>query len=209
MNYSHSCTNTRNTCLCTCTCTAAIAVRPSVGHHGCTCTCTCTCTCYMYMYMYHMLHPVLFQPYLWIFCMYLYLRLYPTCLSFPFSSLPSSPSLLPPPLYPSSLFPPPLPFSLLPSPLSSLPPSCRGRYTVKPYPSFLQLHGKTFDYKIPYDTVTRIFLLPHNDQKQMYFVVSGTSGEDISSTPSTSQTWCSLMARCIKTTILPLKPGAL
>ena len=34
------------------------------------------------------------------------------------------------------------------------------------------LHGKTFDYKIPYDTVTRIFLLPHNDQKQMYFVVS-------------------------------------
>ena len=46
----------------------------------------------------------------------------------------------------------------------------RGRYAVKAYPTFLQLHGKTFDYKIAYDTVTRLFLLPHNDQRQMYFV---------------------------------------
>ncbi|CDQ83082.1 unnamed protein product [Oncorhynchus mykiss] len=35
------------------------------------------------------------------------------------------------------------------------------------YPSFL--HGKTFDYKIPYTTVLRLFLLPHKDQRQMYF----------------------------------------
>ncbi|CAI8048938.1 FACT complex subunit SSRP1 [Geodia barretti] len=48
----------------------------------------------------------------------------------------------------------------------------RGRYAIKPYPSFLQLHGKTFDYKIPYDSVTRLFLLPHNDQKQMFFVMA-------------------------------------
>uniref|UniRef100_A0A8C7FW72 FACT complex subunit SSRP1 n=1 Tax=Oncorhynchus kisutch TaxID=8019 RepID=A0A8C7FW72_ONCKI len=31
------------------------------------------------------------------------------------------------------------------------------------------LHGKTFDYKIPYTTVLRLFLLPHKDQRQMYF----------------------------------------
>lgn len=48
----------------------------------------------------------------------------------------------------------------------------RGRYDIKIYPTFLQLHGKTFDYKIPYNTVLRLFLLPHRDSRQMYFVVS-------------------------------------
>ncbi|XP_070571797.1 FACT complex subunit SSRP1-like [Ptychodera flava] len=48
----------------------------------------------------------------------------------------------------------------------------RGRYDVKIYPTFLQLHGKTFDYKIPYTTVLRLFLLPHKDQRQMFFVMS-------------------------------------
>lgn len=48
----------------------------------------------------------------------------------------------------------------------------RGRYDIKIYPTFLQLHGKTFDYKIPYATVLRLFLLPHNDRRQMFFVVS-------------------------------------
>jgi len=42
---------------------------------------------------------------------------------------------------------------------------------VKIYPSFLQLHGKTFDYKIPHKSILRLFLLPHNDQRQMYFVI--------------------------------------
>ena len=50
----------------------------------------------------------------------------------------------------------------------------RGRYSIKAYPTFLQLHGKTFDYKIPYITITRLFLLPHNDQRQMFFVVRRT-----------------------------------
>ena len=40
------------------------------------------------------------------------------------------------------------------------------------YNTFLQLHGKTFDYKIPYTTVLRLFLLPHKDGRQMFFVVS-------------------------------------
>ncbi|XP_033747604.1 FACT complex subunit SSRP1-like [Pecten maximus] len=48
----------------------------------------------------------------------------------------------------------------------------RGRYDFKIYPTFLQLHGKTFDYKIPYTTVLRLFLLPHKDGRQMFFVVS-------------------------------------
>ncbi|XP_066990072.1 FACT complex subunit Ssrp1 isoform X1 [Macrobrachium rosenbergii] len=48
----------------------------------------------------------------------------------------------------------------------------RGRYDIKVYPSFIQLHGKTFDFKIPIQTVLRLFLLPHMDQRQHFFVVS-------------------------------------
>ncbi|XP_041029977.1 FACT complex subunit SSRP1-like [Carcharodon carcharias] len=48
----------------------------------------------------------------------------------------------------------------------------RGRYDIRIYPAFLHLHGKTFDYKIPYTTVLRLFLLPHKDQRQMFFVIS-------------------------------------
>lgn len=52
----------------------------------------------------------------------------------------------------------------------------RGRYDIRIYPTFLHLHGKTFDYKIPYTTVLRLFLLPHKDQRQMFFVVSRNHG---------------------------------
>ncbi|MEQ2296387.1 FACT complex subunit ssrp1, partial [Ameca splendens] len=45
-------------------------------------------------------------------------------------------------------------------------------YDIRIYPTFLHLHGKTFDYKIPYTTVLRLFLLPHKDQRQMFFVIS-------------------------------------
>ncbi|MCL4128187.1 UNVERIFIED_CONTAM: hypothetical protein GTU68_024625, partial [Idotea baltica] len=48
----------------------------------------------------------------------------------------------------------------------------RGRYDMKMYPSFIQLHGKTFDFKIPTNTVIRLFLLPHLDGRQHFFVVS-------------------------------------
>lgn len=48
----------------------------------------------------------------------------------------------------------------------------RGRYDIKIFPSFIQLHGKTFDYKIPLTTVLRLFLLPHKDGRQMFFVLS-------------------------------------
>ncbi|KAF4521067.1 hypothetical protein B566_EDAN012366 [Ephemera danica] len=48
----------------------------------------------------------------------------------------------------------------------------RGRYDIKVFQSFFQLHGKTFDYKIPMSTVLRLFILPHKDGRQMFFVVS-------------------------------------
>ncbi|CAG9860341.1 unnamed protein product [Phyllotreta striolata] len=48
----------------------------------------------------------------------------------------------------------------------------RGRYDIKIFQTFFQLHGKTFDYKIPMTTVLRLFLLPHKDNRQRFFVVS-------------------------------------
>ncbi|ESO00382.1 hypothetical protein HELRODRAFT_83167, partial [Helobdella robusta] len=48
----------------------------------------------------------------------------------------------------------------------------RGNYEIKIFPSFLQLHGKTFDYKIPYTTILRLFLLPHRDGRQFYFMAN-------------------------------------
>ncbi|MBP0485231.1 hypothetical protein, partial [Sagittula salina] len=48
----------------------------------------------------------------------------------------------------------------------------RGRYDIKLFPSFIQLHGKTFDYKIPVKTVLRLFQLPHKDGRQAYFILS-------------------------------------
>ncbi|XP_035206480.1 FACT complex subunit Ssrp1-like [Stegodyphus dumicola] len=48
----------------------------------------------------------------------------------------------------------------------------RGRYDIKIFPTFIQLHGKTFDYKIPLTTILRLFLLPHKDGRQMFFVLS-------------------------------------
>ena len=50
--------------------------------------------------------------------------------------------------------------------------SFRGRYSIRVYPTFIQLHGKTYDYKIPHQTVLRLFLLPHQDNRFMFFVVS-------------------------------------
>lgn len=48
----------------------------------------------------------------------------------------------------------------------------RGRYDIKMYPTFIQLHGKTFDYKIPLSSVLRLFQLPHKDSRQVFFVLS-------------------------------------
>jgi len=48
----------------------------------------------------------------------------------------------------------------------------RGHYDVRMYPKFIQLHGKTYDYKITYTSILRLFLLPNKDHRQMFFVIS-------------------------------------
>jgi len=48
----------------------------------------------------------------------------------------------------------------------------RGRYDVKFFTDFVDFHGKTFDYKISYEHILRLFLLPHKDGRQMYFVIA-------------------------------------
>ena len=62
--------------------------------------------------------------------------------------------------------------------------SPRGRYDIKAFPTYIHLHGKTFDYKIQMASVMRIFLLPHKDQRQEMYLVgekrgpSGQAGPD-------------------------------
>lgn len=47
----------------------------------------------------------------------------------------------------------------------------RGRYDIHMFPTFLRLHGKTYDYKVPYNTVSRLFLLPRADEQNVSLVV--------------------------------------
>lgn len=47
----------------------------------------------------------------------------------------------------------------------------RGRYDVDMFPDFLRLRGKTYDYKILYSSISRLFLLPKDDM-HVLFVVS-------------------------------------
>lgn len=46
----------------------------------------------------------------------------------------------------------------------------RGRYDVDMFPTFLRLRGKTYDYKITYDGISRLFLLPKDDQHVLFIV---------------------------------------
>jgi structure-specific recognition protein 1 len=47
----------------------------------------------------------------------------------------------------------------------------RGRYDIDMFPGFLRLRGKTYDYKVLYSSVTRLFLLPKPDDIHVQFVV--------------------------------------
>ncbi|KAL3075234.1 hypothetical protein niasHS_014963 [Heterodera schachtii] len=47
----------------------------------------------------------------------------------------------------------------------------RGRYEIKVFQNHLSFHGKSYDYKVPLKTITRMFLLPHKDGRHMYFVL--------------------------------------
>jgi len=48
----------------------------------------------------------------------------------------------------------------------------RGRYDVDMFPDFLRLRGKTYDYKIVYSSISRLFLLPKDDLHVLFIVSS-------------------------------------
>jgi len=62
-----------------------------------------------------------------------------------------------------------LPLVILQEVLCATP---RGRYDIKVFSNRLAFHGKSYDYKIPFTTIKRMFLLPHKDQRHVYFVLS-------------------------------------
>ncbi|KAK9243803.1 hypothetical protein V1506DRAFT_365174 [Lipomyces tetrasporus] len=47
----------------------------------------------------------------------------------------------------------------------------RGRYDIDMYPSYLRLRGKTYDYKIQYTSIQRLFLLPKPDELHNILVI--------------------------------------
>lgn len=56
-------------------------------------------------------------------------------------------------------------------------PSCsfltpRGRYALELFASFLRMRGPKYDYKIRYDDISRLYLLPKPDEVHMAFVIA-------------------------------------
>jgi structure-specific recognition protein 1 len=47
----------------------------------------------------------------------------------------------------------------------------RGRYDVDMFPEFMRMRGKTYDYKILYSSISKLFLLP-KDEQHVLFIVS-------------------------------------
>jgi len=48
----------------------------------------------------------------------------------------------------------------------------RGRYDIEMFPTFMKLHGKTHDYKIAYESVSRLFQLPKPDGQHVFFIIT-------------------------------------
>lgn len=48
----------------------------------------------------------------------------------------------------------------------------RGRYTIELYDSYFRMRGNKYDYKIKYDDISRLFLLPKPDEVHQAFVIS-------------------------------------
>ncbi|KAF9013186.1 structure-specific recognition protein-domain-containing protein [Cyathus striatus] len=46
----------------------------------------------------------------------------------------------------------------------------RGRYDMDMFPDFLRLRGKTYDYKILYQSISKLFLLPKDDQHVLFIL---------------------------------------
>lgn len=50
--------------------------------------------------------------------------------------------------------------------------NCRGRYDVDMFADFMRLRGKTYDYKIMYSSIVKLFLLPRTDEIHVQFVIN-------------------------------------
>ena len=50
----------------------------------------------------------------------------------------------------------------------------RGRYDVEMFGSFLRMHGKSYDYKILYESITMLTHLRKPDERHACFVVRGS-----------------------------------
>ena len=48
----------------------------------------------------------------------------------------------------------------------------RGRYGIEMYDWFFRMRGAKYDYKVRYDDINRVFLLPKPDDLHMAFVIS-------------------------------------
>merc|ERR1711957_1012631 len=48
----------------------------------------------------------------------------------------------------------------------------RGRYSIELHKSFFRMRGSKYDYKIRYDDISRLFLLPKPDDVHMAFVIA-------------------------------------
>ena len=48
----------------------------------------------------------------------------------------------------------------------------RGRYAIELYDMYLRMRGQKYDYKIRYDDINRLFLLPKPDEVHMAFVIA-------------------------------------
>ena len=60
----------------------------------------------------------------------------------------------------------------MPNLARNTPNAHTGKYKVEMYESFLRLHGKTYDYKIMYKSISKMFLLPKPDMRHTFFVIS-------------------------------------
>ncbi|CAJ0922340.1 15840_t:CDS:10 [Entrophospora sp. SA101] len=54
----------------------------------------------------------------------------------------------------------------------------RGRYDIQLFASFFRLRGKSYDYKLPYNIIVNLFLLPKLDDHHIMFVVMYLIGLD-------------------------------
>ncbi|KAF8658428.1 hypothetical protein AX16_001979 [Volvariella volvacea WC 439] len=50
----------------------------------------------------------------------------------------------------------------------------RGRYNLDIFPTFVRLRGKTYDYRIAFQNIKKLFLLPKDDQQVLFILGLGT-----------------------------------